>query len=107
MMGRMSQRQPGEISGRCVVSRNPEVNFVPLHDDRLAIDERAGYCYSLNISAGRVWDLMPSPVAVSVICSALCTEFSVDRESCLRDVSELLDTMRAAGLVRVADGAIE
>jgi hypothetical protein len=83
------------------------MDFLPLHDDRLAIDERAGYCYSLNVSAGKVWDLMLSPVSVSVICSALCAEFSVDPEICLHDVSELLDAMRAAGLVSVADGATE
>jgi len=73
----------------------------------LAIDERAGFCYSMNLSAARVWELIVAPVAVADVCATLCNEFAVDRETCLRDVCEILSAMRVAGLVNVADAPMD
>jgi hypothetical protein len=94
------------IDARCVVSSNTDIPFTRLQEDMLAIDERAGYCYSLNTSAARIWDLIRNPASVGDICAILCKEFSVDRETCIRDVSELLSAMRDAGLIRVIDGPV-
>jgi hypothetical protein len=91
----------------CVVSCNPDTPFSPLDEDMLAIDERAGYCYSLNSSAARIWHLALTPTSVGEICAVLCKEFAVDHETCVRDVSELLFAMRDAGLIKVADAAMD
>lgn len=71
------------------------------------MDERAGYCYSLNASAAKIWDLIHTPTSVGSICAVLCEEFAVDPETCIQDVSELLSAMREAGLIRVTDAAME
>jgi hypothetical protein len=89
------------INEQSVVSGNADIVFSRLDDDLLAMDERAGYCYSLNFSAARIWDLVRTPTAVESICSVLCKEFPIDPETCRRDVCELLSAMRDAGLVTV------
>jgi hypothetical protein len=73
----------------------------------LAMDERAGYCYSMNASATRIWDLIAKPASVGSICAALRSEFAVDTETCHRDVSEVLLALREAGLVKVMDAAMD
>jgi len=98
--------QMPEIDARCVVRRSSDIPFSWLDEDMLAIDERAGYCYSLNASAARIWDLILTPKSVGDVCSVLCKEFAVDRETCGRDVSEVLSAMRDAGLIEVTDAAL-
>lgn len=103
----MSPGPVPQIDAKCIISSNPEIVFSPLDDEMLAMDERAGYCYSLNVSAARIWELVATPTSVASICSALCTEFSVDPDTCQRDVSELLHEMLAAGLIRVSHASLD
>ncbi len=98
----MSAAQAPLIDAKSIISSNPEIRFTPLDDEMLAIDEHAGYCYSFNVSAARVWDLIGTPTSLGSICAELCVEFAVDPETCLREVSDILNEMRSAGLVQVS-----
>lgn len=95
------------LDPRSIVSSATDIPFSRLHNEVLAIDQNAGYCYSLNASAARVWELILTPISVDSICVALCHEFAVDHETCLRDISDLLTAMRDAGLVKVTDAAMD
>jgi Coenzyme PQQ synthesis protein D (PqqD) len=95
------------IDAHCVVSGNPDIPCSRLDDDLLAIDERGGYCYSMNASAARVWELVATPAVVDDVCTVLCGEFDVDRETCMRDVSAILAAMREAGLVNVVNAPMD
>ncbi len=97
----------GGIDETLVVTCNAEIPSSRLDDDLLAIDQRAGYCYSMNDSAARIWELIATPKAVGDVCTALCQEFIVDRETCMRDLSEILSAMREAGLVSVVDASVD
>jgi hypothetical protein len=77
------------------------VPFSRLHDDFLAIDQRAGYCYSMNFPAARIWELIPLPTPVSSVCTILCKEFRVDEDQCREDVVNFLTVLADAGLVKV------
>ncbi|HEX4278869.1 MAG TPA: PqqD family protein [Bryobacteraceae bacterium] len=94
------------IDSRSIVVTTSAIPFARLDDDMLAIDERAGFCYSMNASAVRVWELAANPMSVGDICAALCQEFAVEPDTCVRDVSELLTAMRDAGFVSVTDAAM-
>jgi hypothetical protein len=65
----------------------------------LAIDRSAGYCYSMNATTTRVWDLLAEPQPVSFLCEALCKDFQVEDATCLAEVVSLLTDMERAGLV--------
>lgn len=88
-----------------IVSRTADILFTKLDDDMLALDEQREYCYALNESAGRVWELIGTPTSVSAICVRLCQEFAVDEETCVREVLQLLQGLHEAGLVQVNDAA--
>jgi hypothetical protein len=81
------------------------VPFSRLHQDLLAIDQQAGYCYSMNLCGARIWELIQKPAPVSAICAVLGTEFGVERDKCLQDVLDFLDTLAEAGLIEISDGA--
>ncbi len=89
------------IDSDSIVRRSCDLSFSKLDEEMLAIDERAGYYYSMNESAGRVWELIAQPVAVSVVCEQLANEFAVAPDVCLRDVLNLLRALLGAGLVKI------
>ena len=100
----MSASGTRNINESTVVQASRDIVFSSLDEDMLAMDERAGFCYSLNSSGARIWHLMQSPTSVGAMCSVLCREFEVDQQTCFEDVSEILKSMLDAGLVRlVAD----
>jgi hypothetical protein len=57
----------------------------------------------MNASAARIWELIPSPVAVSRVCDVLCTEFGVEEKQCRQDVLDFLAALANAGLLKIAD----
>jgi hypothetical protein len=92
------------IDEGCVVEAVRDVPFSRLHDELLGISQRMGYCYALNPSAARIWELIQAPVQVGEVCSALCSEFEVEPDVCYRDVVDFLFTMKTAGLIEVKNG---
>jgi len=94
---------PTPILDHSIVQRSKDIPFTKLDDELLAIDSDAEYCYSLNETAGRVWELIQSPIPVAKICAQLCSEYRVDPALCLQDVTALLEKLHKAGLVRSSE----
>lgn len=94
-----------EIGSGTIIRRARELPFSELDDELFAIDAQAGYCYSLNEQGGRIWELIDPPAPVHAICARLRAEYAVDEETCLRDVIDLLEQFRQAGLVEAANPA--
>ena len=95
--------KPDDLHAKSVVCRAKEVLFSRLDDELLAIDSQAGYCYSLNETAGMVWDLIAEPMRIRDICTRLGEHFRVDEAECLADVIELLQGLYHADLVKIGD----
>lgn len=95
--------KPQEITIDSIVCRKSDVVFSKLDDELLAIDSQAGYCYSLNETAGRIWDLISVPVAVVDLCSHLRAEFTVDEQVCRNEILLLLKGLLESGLIQVVD----
>jgi hypothetical protein len=90
------------LSDTTLVQRGKDIPFSQLDDELLAIDAQAGYCYSLNETAGRVWDMIATPMSLGAICAQLRREYAVDEPTCRREVTALLQGLCDAGLVQVA-----
>ncbi len=86
-----------------LLRRGKDIPFSLLDNELLAIDSQAGYCYSLNTTAGRVWDLIATPLSLDAICVQLRKEYTVDEQTCRREVTALLQGLFDAGLVQVAE----
>lgn len=65
-----------------------------------------GSFHSLRHAGMRAWRLIGDGggTTVGALVKALCEEFEVDEETCLRDVSVLLEEMAGAGVVAVEGG---
>lgn len=92
---------PVEINVNSVISRSKDLIFSNLDDEFLAIDSQAGYVFSMNATAGRIWDIIKTPVSISDICSQLCLEFTVETAICLEETQPVLQQMLNAGLIQV------
>ena len=92
-----------KITPESRVRRTPD-NFVNamLDDDLVFMDTVEGQFYGLREAGLRVWQLIDEDGAwtqVQELTAALCAEFRVDEEKCLRDLAVLLDELQAVGLV--------
>lgn len=58
--------------------------------------------YALNEVGSRVWELLNEHTPVQTILEAICSEYDVTPDEAARDISELLSSLQAAGLVRGA-----
>ena len=59
--------------------------------------------YTLNDVGARVWGLLETPQSLQDIVAVLSDEYDAPDDAITRDVVELLDELRAAGLVRFID----
>ncbi len=84
------------------VRRCKEVIFSQLDDELLAVDSKKGFCYSLNETAGLIWEWMREPITLKEICIRLGEKFDVSRAQCLEEVTALLQGLYQAGLVKVS-----
>ena len=91
------------VAAHTVVQRVEHVVFNRLDDELLAIDVQQGYVYCLNESAGRVWDEIQCPTAVTDVCARLMGDYAVDESTCQRDVLAVLQGLFDAGLVDVCN----
>jgi hypothetical protein len=97
--------KPKKIGPDSLVQRAKDILFNRIDDELLAIDAKAGYCYSLNESASRAWELISSPTRIETVCRRLIEEFDIDKDSCERDIIDLFERLNEAGLLRIKDEA--
>jgi hypothetical protein len=90
-----------KINAATIVKRAKDVLFSQLDDELLAIDAQAGYCYSLNETAGRVWELIATPMPISALCAQLRQEFAVDEAACQQETLALVQALYDAELAQV------
>ncbi|HRJ41099.1 MAG TPA: PqqD family protein [Caldilineaceae bacterium] len=90
-----------QIEPNTILRQGKNIPFSQLDDELLAIDTQANYCYSLNETAGRVWELIGTPVTLSAVCAQLGREYAVDEQTCRVEVAALVQKLSAAGLVRI------
>lgn len=92
-----------KLEANTILSRGKDLPFSQLDNEVLAIDPQAGYCYSLNETAGKVWSLMTAPISFEALCAELRREYAVNEATCARDVRTLLEGLREAGLVEFSN----
>ena len=83
-----------------IVSRAANMPLSRIDDAYIAVDRNGGFCYSMNATTARIWELIASPKSVASICDSLCAEFDVDRAQCEQDVSSVLVHFREVGLIK-------
>ena len=65
----------------------------------VALSIEHGTCYGMNRIGSRIWTLLAKPIRICDLCAALLAEYRVDPHVCERQVLDLLEELRAEGLI--------
>lgn len=88
-----------DISDR--IRRKPEPYFSRVDDELLGLDTHTGFAYSLNASAGRIWELIEDWTTAGAVCAQLEREYDVEPAACASQVAKLLSRLEEVGLLDV------
>jgi hypothetical protein len=80
-------------------SPSPEVVSRVLDGEAVLLDLASGKYLGLNAVATRAWELLGAGKPLREMRSALLDEFEVTRDVLDQDLTELLETMHARGLI--------
>jgi hypothetical protein len=89
------------LSIRSVVIAAPDQVSCPLGEESAILNIRNTVYYGLNPVGARVWNLLQQPKTVEELRDSLVEEYDVEKEHCERDLIDLLEKLRAEGLIHV------
>ena len=82
-----------------VISRSDGFIEAEIDNEIVALNIEHGTCYGLNHVGSRMWKLLATPTSVGDLCATLLSEYVVDPLVCERQVLDLLEELRAEGLI--------
>lgn len=91
------------LSSGTVVTRSDGFIDAEIDNEIVALNIETGTCYGLNRVGSRIWSLLASPIRIRDICARLLTEYKVDPNACERQVLDLLEELRAEGLIATSE----
>ena len=65
----------------------------------LALNIEQGNCYGMNQVGSCIWDLLAKPIRICDLCAAMLSAYAVDPDICESQVLDLLEELRAEGLI--------
>jgi hypothetical protein len=98
----MAEKSVGHLlplSHATVVARNNGFIDAEIDNEVVALNIETGTCYGLNRVGSRIWGLLGAPVRVGDLYATLLAEYKVEPSVCERQVLDLLDELRAEGLI--------
>lgn len=94
-------RHRGKPAPDDMVTRGADLLTTTVDGELLAMSIERGACYGLNRVGARAWELLERPRSIRSLCEALVAEFDVEPAVCLAEMTELIEGLRAEGLVTV------
>lgn len=91
------------LASATVVARKDGFIEAEIDNEIVALNIENGTCYGLNETGSRVWHLLARPIRIRDICATLLAEYKVDPEICATDVLDLLEALRAEGLIAAVE----
>lgn len=85
-----------------VYKRAAELLEAEVGDELVALDARAGTCFSLTPVAASVWHSLEQPKTFDQLTDQLLAEYAVSRDQCTTELRELLDDLAREGLIEQA-----
>jgi hypothetical protein len=89
---------PLKISATVVACRDGFIE-AEIDEEIVALSIEQGNCYGMNRVASRIWNLLAKPIRISDLCEMLVASYRVDPDVCKRQVLDLLEELRAEGLI--------
>ena len=82
---------------------SPDVLSQELGDETVLLDLAGEAYFGLNEVGTRVWQLLKQDHGFKEVLEVLETEFDVSRERLEKDLSRLMDDLKAEGLIRQSE----
>lgn len=83
-----------------LIYRNEDVAYRIIGEEAVLLNPEDNQIHVFNEVATFVWEQLSEPCSMIQAVHAICREFDVQEEVAERDISELLDDLKAKGLVR-------
>ena len=80
-----------------------EVLFQEVGGETVLLDLESEQYFGLDAVGTRVWQLLGEGAGAETVVDTLIEEYDVDRQTLSADVSNLLDQLAEAGLIRLTD----
>jgi hypothetical protein len=93
------------LSLHSVVVATPEQVSCGLGDESAILNMKNSVYYGINAVGTRVWNLIGEPRSIIQLRDTLLEEYEVDLARCEKDLLQLLEQMRAEGLIEVRNAA--
>ena len=84
-----------------LVRRRGQLIEAEVDDELIGLEVEQGTCFGFNRTATRIWALLETPRRFSELRDVLLGEYEVDRETCERELTDLLRQLEADGLVEM------
>lgn len=76
-----------------IVLKNKNCDFSILNNDLVTFDIEKGLYFSINDIGSDIWNHLDTPIKVSSLIDGLMEIYSVDRETCVKDVLSFLNEL--------------
>jgi hypothetical protein len=91
------------LSSTTVVARADGFIEAEVDGEIVVLSIERGTCYGLNRVGSRIWSLISTPSPVHDLCTTLLSEYKVEPDVCEREVLDLLEELRAEGLIATVE----
>jgi hypothetical protein len=86
-----------------LVKRSDGVIDAEIDNEIVVLSIAQSTCYGLNCVGSRIWNLLAKPNRIGDLCTTLLSEYEIDASVCERQVLDLLEELRAEGLIIMVD----
>lgn len=83
------------------VGRHGDAICAAIDGEVIALNVAKGVCYGLDAIGSHIWALVEPPTSIAEVCATLVATYVIDPPTCQRQVIELLEDLRAEGLLVV------
>src|SRR5689334_19759138 len=91
------------LSSSDTVVRSCECLEAEIENEIVALNVENSTCYGLNASGSTIWRQIKTPTQIANLCAQLVTEYKVEGQVCERQVLDLLEELRAEGLIKIVE----
>jgi hypothetical protein len=89
------------LTVQSVVAATREQVSCPLDGESAILNLKNSVYYGMNAVGTRVWHLLQEPKSIRELRDALVAEYDVEPERCEQDLLDLVEKMRAEGLIEI------
>jgi hypothetical protein len=91
-----------ELTLRDAVGVAPDVVFRELDGEAVILNLDTGIYFGLDPIGTRIWELIQEHAALQKVFDAMCIEYDAQADTLERDLLELVNELRAKGLVNAS-----